>query len=346
MEAQKPGTATNKRYWLILVRSMWVALGVHVMFIALFYSIGATFLAVVNIGSVCIYALCVGLLRQQRNRLVIFLAWVEVIGHAALAVRSLGWDSGFHYYLLIFIPLIFVSPTRKPSSKVGLAMLLCFLYAGMDAVMRVVPPLSAVNPLALVILRYANITACFACLGYLAFFYSKIVGEAERRLRIMATTDSLTGLYNRRHIIGIAEYEKMRRKRSQHPLSFIIADIDDFKSVNDRYGHEIGDQTLTMVSRQVRGVLREQDSLARWGGEEFLMILPDTGLELAATVAERIRETIAATSSRQGEDELTITITLGVSECRENENIDACIARADQALYRGKKAGKDCVERA
>ncbi|MBW2561128.1 MAG: hypothetical protein JRE40_09775 [Deltaproteobacteria bacterium] len=122
MEEQKPGTATNNRYWRILVRAMWIALGVHVMFIALFYSIGATFLVMVNIGSVFIYVVCIGLLRRQRNRLVIFLAWVEVIGHAALAVRSLGWDSGFDYYLLIFIPLIFVSPTRKPSSKVGLAM--------------------------------------------------------------------------------------------------------------------------------------------------------------------------------------------------------------------------------
>ena len=331
---------------MVLTRGIWAALGVHVMFIALFYAIGATFRAVLNIGSVFIYVVCIALLRRKRNKLVLLLTWGEVIGHAALAVRSLGWESGFHYYLLVFIPVIFVSATRRPSSKVGLAMLLGLIYMGMDAVMRSVPPLSVVDPLALAVLRYANITACFAFLGYLAYFYRKTVAEAERRLRIMATTDSLTGLYNRRHIIGIAEYEKMRRKRSQRPLSFIVADIDNFKSVNDRYGHEIGDRTLTMVSRQVRSVLREQDSVVRWGGEEFLMLLPDKGIEIATAVAERIKETIAAKPVRQGENELTITITLGVGECRENENIDACIARADQALYRGKRAGKKRVEMA
>jgi len=262
-EAERPDTATGKRYWMVLTRGIWIALGVHVMFIALFYAIGATFLAVVNIGSVFIYAVCIGLLRRQRNRLVLLLVWVEVIGHAALAVRSLGWESGFHYYLLVFIPLIFVSTTRRPSSKVVLAILLGLIYMGMDAVMRSVPPLSVIDPSALAVLRYANITACFASLGYLACFYSQTVGEAERRLRVMATTDSLTGLYNRRHIIGIAQYERMRRRRSHRPLSFIIADIDNFKSVNDRYGHEIGDQTLTMVSRRIRNVLREQDSAAR-----------------------------------------------------------------------------------
>jgi len=212
--------------------------------------------------------------------------------------------------------------------------------------MRFVPPLTVVSPLTLSIFRYANITACFVSLGYLAFFYSKIVGEAERRLRIMATPDSLTELYNRCHIMEIAEYEKMRRRRSHRSLSFIIADIDNFKSVNDRYGHEIGDQTLTMVSRRIRNVLREQDIIARWGGEEFLMLLPDTETGVAVTVDKRIREPIVATSVRQGGDEFTITITLGVSECRENENIDACIARADQALYRGKNAGKNHVEMA
>jgi len=342
----EPGAATKKRYWIVLTRAMWIALGVHLMFIALFYAIGAMFLAVVNIGSVSIYAVCIELLRRKRNRAVILLAWIEVIGHAALAVRSLGWDSGFHYYLLVFIPLIFVSATRRPSSKVALAVLLGLIYMGMEAIMRTVPPLSVVDPSVLVALRYANITACFIFLGYLADFYSRTVGEAERRLQVMATTDFLTGLYTRRHILGIAEYEKMRRRRSHRPLSLIIGDIDNFKTVNDRYGHEIGDRTLTMVSQRIRNVLREQDSIARWGGEEFLILLPDTGIGVAATVAERIRETVAASPVRQGDDSFAVTITLGVGECREDENVDPCIARADQALYRGKKAGKNCVKSA
>jgi len=336
-------TTTSRRYWMVLTRGIWIALGIHVMFFALFFTIGATFLAIVNIGSIALYILCVGLLRRKRNRAVLILAWVEVIGHAALAVRSLGWDSGFHYYLLVFIPLIFVSTTRKPGSKLTLAVLLGLIYMGMDAVMRTVPPINVIDPFVQAILRYANITTCFAFLGYLAYFYSRTVGVAERRLRVMATTDSLTGLYNRRHIIGIAEYEKMRRKRSHRPLSFIIADIDDFKAVNDRYGHRAGDQTLMLVSQRIRGVLREQDSIARWGGEEFLMLLPDTGMETAVTVAERVRKTIEETSVPHGEAGLAVTMTLGVGECQDNEDIDTCIARADNALYRGKKAGKNCV---
>ena len=343
LKPQLSHTATSKRYWMLLTRGIWIALIAHAIFIVLFYVIGARILAVVNVGSVAVYVLCVGLLRQKRNRAVLILAWAEVITHAALAVGSLGWDSGFHYYLLLFIPLIFVSTTRKPGSKLTLAVLLGLIYMGMDVVMRFVPPLNVVDPLALAVLRYLNIAVCFVVLGYLAYFYSRTVGKVEQRLRVMAATDSLTGLYNRRHIIGIAEYEKTRRRRSHRPLSFIIADIDDFKIVNDRYGHEAGDQALVLVSQRMRGVLREQDSVARWGGEEFLVLLPDTELRTAVAVAERIRKTIALSPVVQGENELAVTMTLGVDECREDEGVDACIARADNALYHGKKSGKNCV---
>lgn len=143
-KTRKIGTAANRRHWIVLTRAIWVALGVHAMFIALFHAIGATFLAVVNVGSVLIYAVCIGLLRRRRNKPVIFLAWVEVIGHAALAVRSLGWDSGFHYYLLIFIPLIFVSTTRRPGSTVALAGLLGLIYGGMSSWAPFRPSMSSI----------------------------------------------------------------------------------------------------------------------------------------------------------------------------------------------------------
>jgi diguanylate cyclase (GGDEF)-like protein len=176
------------------------------------------------------------------------------------------------------------------------------------------------------------------------FFTSALIKKlAEARMQIekIAITDDLTGLFNRRHILDRfhEEFEKVRRLKTS--LSCIIADIDHFKSVNDRFGHLAGDEVLKQVAHMLKGTIRPYDIVGRYGGEEFLIVLPDTGPTDARNFAERIRACVKQTELSTGD----LTISLGVTAMRnEDQSLDDVIKRADEGLYRAKNAGRDRVE--
>jgi len=123
----------------------------------------------------------------------------------------------------------------------------------------------------------------------------------------------------------------------------LLGDIDNFKVVNDRYGHDCGDFILTGLSGLMRAMIRKQDVVARWGGEEFIFLLPESPREGARKVAETIRKKISTELFSFNGQPLSITMTLGVCEFNGTRDIDACIKKADEALYRGKERGKNCV---
>ena len=169
------------------------------------------------------------------------------------------------------------------------------------------------------------------------------LNNAIEQLNIAVMTDPLTGLHNRRYMTQAIEQEKLRFKRTQRPFTLVISDIDHFKGVNDNYGHECGDEVLKQVSRTLRGLLRDQDHIARWGGEEFLMMLPETNLKGASAVADRIRLAVAETDTRCSDHEVKVTMTFGVAEFRNIVSVDEIIRNADSALYDGKEAGRNRV---
>jgi len=123
----------------------------------------------------------------------------------------------------------------------------------------------------------------------------------------------------------------------------VLADIDHFKSINDQHGHAAGDAVLTAVSQALRQTVREQDSVARWGGEEFLILMPQATMEAASAVAERLRASVAAVEVPIEGQRIQVTMTFGVSTWRPNEMVDTAIIRADVALYQGKQAGRNQV---
>ena len=171
--------------------------------------------------------------------------------------------------------------------------------------------------------------------------------ETQRKLEIAAKTDPLTQLSNRRDMIEKIEAEKVRLKRHHNPFTLILCDIDDFKEFNDTFGHDCGDFILVSIATMMRSMIREQDQLARWGGEEFLFLLPETDLKSGAIVAEKIRKAIAAHRFEYKTHVLSVTMTFGVSVCPTHTiDIDDCIKQADRALYQGKNAGKNLVIRA
>jgi len=167
----------------------------------------------------------------------------------------------------------------------------------------------------------------------------------EQRLRELARTDSLTGVMNRRHFMEVAEREVSRSRRYAKPLSVLMMDLDFFKNINDRYGHAAGDQVLVAFVRECQRLLRDEDSLARMGGEEFAILLPETGLEQALIVAEKLRKAIEFNPvERRGEASIPLTVSVGCSELNEeSHDIEMMLSKADQALYRAKKLGRNRV---
>lgn len=166
--------------------------------------------------------------------------------------------------------------------------------------------------------------------------------KSEERLRELATTDSLTGLVNRRCFLEEAEREFRRAKRYGAALSLLMLDVDHFKEVNDTYGHEVGDHVLQSLAQTGLKVLRNVDIMGRMGGEEFAVLLPETGIDEAQGAAERLRASVEQTPVKvRGSVEVSCTVSIGVAQALEDETLDDLLRRADAAMYLAKDKGRN-----
>jgi diguanylate cyclase (GGDEF)-like protein len=170
------------------------------------------------------------------------------------------------------------------------------------------------------------------------------LGKALEEVQRLAITDSLTGLYNRRHFFELAEHELQRARRYRRSLSAIMLDIDHFKQVNDTYGHAVGDHVLKEVADSCRQAMRKEEVLGRYGGEEFVIMMPESNLVATCQVAERLRQSIAQKTIDTEVGPVMVTVSLGVitldDEC---STLETLLAGADQALYWAKRSGRNRV---
>ena len=174
----------------------------------------------------------------------------------------------------------------------------------------------------------------------------KVEGELRHlvtRLNVEAHTDALTGLFNRRDISVVIRKEMGIAKVERIPLSVLMCDIDFFKEVNDTLGHDAGDRVLVHFSRLLRGMIRGNDYICRWGGEEFLIVLPETAQGDAYKLANRLRQKIHDFNFGDGENEEHMTASFGVSTWNYEEEIDAFLQGVDQRMYNAKELGRDRV---
>ena len=165
-----------------------------------------------------------------------------------------------------------------------------------------------------------------------------------RDVKDNSVRDALTGCFTRAHSLEVIDAELRRARRSQTPVSLVMFDLDHFKDVNDRHGHLCGDAVLAAIGKRMKEVLRGSDLRCRYGGEEFLVLLPETPLHGARRVADTLRREIAERPIPWSGEGLTVTASFGIAQTMPGEvNVQAVIARADQALYRAKDDGRNCV---
>ncbi|MEA2097131.1 MAG: GGDEF domain-containing protein [Candidatus Cloacimonadota bacterium] len=168
--------------------------------------------------------------------------------------------------------------------------------------------------------------------------------KANIQLEELSRKDPLTSISNRRDILKKIEYETLRFERNKRAFCLVMGDIDHFKSVNDNHGHECGDYILKALVNTIISGLRKQDIVGRWGGEEFILLLPETNLAGGEIAAEKIRKKIDQNKFIYNNKVIPISITFGVSEYSNGKDIESCIKEADTALYRGKSKGRNRVE--
>lgn len=201
------------------------------------------------------------------------------------------------------------------------------------------------------LIRWLYVTGILAAAAFAAQavnrLYRRTLAQSESltlamaQLREMASRDQLTNLLNRRRMHELLDMEWQRVQRTHHPTALIMMDLDHFKRVNDNFGHQAGDEVLQGFSTLAQASLRGADALSRWGGEEFLVLCPETTPEQAVTAMTRLQSALKTTPLLQAHPEFSITFSAGVAALRPGEPMDSAIDRADQALYRAKNEGRD-----
>jgi len=185
--------------------------------------------------------------------------------------------------------------------------------------------------------------------GYFVAVFSNITERKclQQKLQLQATTDELTGIFNRRYFIEAAFGELKRAARNQHPLALALIDLDNLKQINDTYGHAMGDQALLVFTRTCQKNIREIDIFARFGGDEFVLLLLEADCQQACAVVERVRSALGSLPLNHQDPPVPITISAGISGLvREEESLDALLVRADLALYQAKQNGRNSVRTA
>ena len=318
-----------------------IAAGIDVGYLLLFLWLGSPLMSLINLASIGMYTAAFHLIGRRHNRSALLLIWAEVLVHAALGSLLLGWDSGFHYYLLLFIPAIVIANTR--GYAVPMVGGLLAYYLGLKVLCDHLGALMPLPGNGMVILFWIHVCIVFAMSASISAFYRRSILVAEHRLVKQASTDPLTGLATRTHFQALAAAALARCRREARPVALMIGDIDHFKSVNDQHGHERGDQVLVHVAALLAAGLRDGDALARWGGEEFVALLPDCPAERAVAVAQRLRTAIAGSPLEVSGARLAVTMSIGLTQVEAGDTLETALQRADRALYESKHQGRDRV---
>ena len=322
----------------------------RIVLLVLFWNYGYGGLFYYTLFSLLIWLIVFALCISSHQHTGFIIGMTDLVLFSYSATITTGMEGGFYLLLIAAIPLNFYNTAVKRQRRLISGILLVLSVILLAILMR----LEILNA------PYANfmsgvffttnligVSIMLALIGFL-FGLADSHEEKERQLShqrivMMANTDPLTNLINRRIMTTRIEHEKELVDKGGKSFSLIMVDVDNFKQINDIYGHDGGDFVLINLAHLINLCLRKTDQVSRWGGDEFLIMLPETAGLQGQMVAEKIKNRIAHTPFVYHEEDIPVTVTLGVSQCDSFTGVDGSIRKADQALYQGKHGGKDQV---
>lgn len=319
-----------------------VLLIIHTFLMVFFAVLHIHFMVAANIVSICIYLVMVRMSQQQLEKFVLA-TYFEVLLHMILAVVCVGWEFGFQFYSFALIPVIFYydflqqSKNGKRCYPVLTSMFVVAAFCILRAYTWYYGAVYEVNNPDVKL--FCNLMNALFIFGF-SIFYMTNYESLTIHTDTMASKDELTGLDNRHRMDEIMQM--ILDQHSQQEISLAIMDIDDFKKVNDTYGHNVGDLVLKAVARTIEEIQNEHTFVCRWGGEEFLVITYGTDCYLE--LQEKLKQLVQNVSMKEvmcKEKTISVTLTAGASRKIDEETIDQAISRADKYLYKGKLSGKN-----
>jgi diguanylate cyclase (GGDEF)-like protein len=333
----------NIRQHSILKKVCFLAAVIHIVFIFFFLSIGSLWLSVFNVFSVVIWLIAMYQNQQGRYVLATFMGTIETIVHAVLATHFLGLSMGFQYFLWPVALLVMVSNSfiTQRSTVMGFAVIL--LYGALSIYAKDISYQYAFPVLADFVLI---INIFFAALAFvIVVMNSQDKNEQnEQYLYEISNKDKLTGAFNRQFVYDLMKQTYSERRGFKAlDYTLVLTDIDNFKEINESLGHIAGDAVIKQVATYLQSAVRETDIVARWGGEEFLIVLMNIESEDSQTLIEKVRDNIRYQVTIEGLSDRLTTLSFGVAKAKEDEQFEDTIRRADLSMYKAKKLGKDRI---
>lgn len=341
---------TNRQKFSLIIYSIAC---VHAFLLCMFIALRILPLSLFNLASVSTYLFAVYWVRRERYLVVYYITYFEIILHSFVATLCIGWQFGFAQYIIGVIPVgyyvCFTLETKRHKLAIATqnAAAAALLFLSCKFLSYYKEPFYPIdNPMIEFSIYTFNSICTFLFLIFFSMLYVTEMRWTYARLRHqntileqLANTDPLTGLYNRRSMQLFIE----QALASDSDFSLIMGDIDDFKKVNDTYGHDFGDVALYDIAQIAVGQVGEHGYVCRWGGEELLILVSNSSHEQTCQIAEGIRRHVADHIFEMGDQRIRCTLTLGVAFYQKGMSIEETIAQADRHLYRGKRSGKNKV---
>lgn len=331
----------------IYSRIVLLALGAHVAFAVVFISLKIYPMMLYNFFSIAFYLVLYRILKPKLYSVAVAAVHLEVALFSAVTTLYLGPEPGYTFYLIALCALVYFCPYRNiyipyyfATAELAVFLALKIYYMSHEAIAPITSPL--INQ----VLYCLNAAACVYVILYAAYitnlsaiFARQELMKKNLNLQNLLHHDDLTRLYTRNYLAE--RFEKAQN--ASEPMALVMTDIDNFKHINDTYGHPCGDYVLFTISTIMKTVCPSGTDIARWGGEEFVLLFHNSNKEEILASVQNLRETIAAYEFQFEEHEFQVTATFGVGYSDERGMLNSLVSLADERMYRGKQTGKNRV---
>ena len=334
--------SSDSRTYTVVRYAAYVGLPTHILLAITFALVSQPWLVLFNVVSIAVWLIAWFLNQRGHHSAALQVMIGEIIVQSSVMVMTTGWEAGFQYYLLCTIPVTLFNVYLKNGNALQQAAAISVLYLLLFWVSHAVE-VTGFTLAFLDTMHYINILVCVVAMTIISYFFRQASITNLDRMRHVANTDFLTGLRNRRSMMALLEQQYSSACEGTS-CALVLLDIDHFKTFNDTYGHDCGDYVLTEVAKVMQARLRSSDVVARWGGEEFLLMLPNTNAQGAFKVADAVRAAVEEKRMSFAGSAISVTVTLGIALAEKGEeDLEQVLKRADHALYEGKENGRNQV---